>query len=61
MLNQRVAVNGSSINKIENFKLIAGVMNVIDENEYIFEYCITWVRSYVTERPPTPRSAFWLW
>ena len=41
MLNQRVAVNGSSINKIENFKLIAGVMNVIDENEYIFEYCIT--------------------
>ena len=37
MLIQRVKVNGSSINKAEDLKPVAGVMNVIGENKYISE------------------------
>ena len=38
MLIQRVIVNGSSINKTGDLKPFAGVINVIGENKYIFEY-----------------------
>ena len=38
MLIQSVAVNGSSINKTDDWNPFAGVMNVIGEKEYIFEY-----------------------
>ena len=37
MLIQRLIVNGSSINKTDDFNPFAGVMNVIGVNEYIFE------------------------
>ena len=60
MLIQREIVNGSRINRKENFKLFAGVINVSGENEYIFEYWTTWLRWYVNETPPNPRSAFWI-
>ena len=38
MLIQRLAVNGSSINKTDDFNLFADVINVIGVIEYIFEY-----------------------
>ena len=58
ILNQSESVNGSSINKIDDFKPIAGVMNVAGVIKYIFEYSMTLLRSYVTDKPPIPRSAF---
>ena len=60
MLIQRLTVNGSSINKTDDLNPFAGVMNVIGEKEYIFEYWTAWLRSYVNETPPIPRSAFWI-
>ena len=38
MLIQRLIVNGSSINKTDDFNPFGGVMNVSGEKEYIFEY-----------------------
>ena len=59
MLIQIETVNGSSINKTWELKSGLRVMNVIGENEYIFAYSTTWLRSYVNETPPIPISAFY--
>ena len=59
MLIQSETVNGLSINKTWELKPFARVMNVTGEKKYIFAYWTTWLRSYVNETPPIPRSAFW--
>ena len=58
MLIQRLTVNGSSIDKTDDFNPFAGVVNVIGEKKYIFEYWTAWLRSYVKEISPIPISAF---
>ena len=60
MLIQRLTLNGLSIDKTDDFNPFAGVMNVIGKKLYIFEYWTAWLRSYVNETPPIPRSAFWI-